>query len=165
VARRRLGLVGANGASSSVRQPGVSRAVAQAREALIDLAPHAASAARARAFVRDFVDPATEPEALDGAELVVSELVTNAVLYALPPIRLRLRLDNDLLRIEVDDASRRLPQVKHNAPEALTGRGLHLVGHYGVAWGAETLERGKTVWCEVRASRATTARASASVRG
>jgi anti-sigma regulatory factor (Ser/Thr protein kinase) len=120
------------------------------RATSVDLALLASSAARARVLVRDFLGPTADVALIEDAELVASELVSNAVRYAIPPIRLVLRLDDDLLRVEVQDGSRRLPRVRQVAPQAIAGRGLRLVGQLGESWGADERPRGKTVWCEVR---------------
>jgi anti-sigma regulatory factor (Ser/Thr protein kinase) len=120
------------------------------KEASVDLAPLALSASRARSLVRDFLADIGDQEMCENVQLVVSELVTNAVLYATSPIRLVLRLDANVLRVEVHDGSRLLPRVKHNALEAVTGRGLHIVGHYAERWGSDNEASGKSVWCEVR---------------
>jgi len=120
------------------------------REASADLAPLSSSASRARSLVRELLADVGDEETCENVQLVVSELVTNAVLYAVSPIRLVLRLDANVIRVEVHDGSRRLPQVKHNALDAVTGRGLHLVGHYADHWGADSETSGKSVWCEVR---------------
>jgi len=94
---------------------------------------------------------AADPLVAD-AELVVSELVTNALLHAGPPVTLRVEVDGDLVRIEVGDGSRRAPLRALSRPEAMTGRGLALVAALAREWGVEPSGDGKVVWCELSAS-------------
>ncbi|MFI6155498.1 ATP-binding protein [Kitasatospora sp. NPDC051170] len=94
----------------------------------------------------------------DSGLLLVSELVTNAVLHGTPAgylIYLSLDLTPDRLRIEVHDArSDREPESDPSAPglDGEAGRGLHLVKSLSSAWGCRPrLPIGKIVWCEVTA--------------
>ncbi|MEV7215404.1 SpoIIE family protein phosphatase [Kitasatospora cineracea] len=81
-------------------------------------------------------------------ELVVSELITNAVRYGLPPIGLRLIRDGALLICEVSDGSSTAPHLRraHNDDEG--GRGLLLVAQLCRNWGTRHTPRGKTIWAE-----------------
>jgi GAF domain-containing protein len=83
------------------------------------------------------------------AELVVTELVTNALLYAGPPVTLRVLPRSDLVRLEVVDRSRALPLRFVDNSEAMTGRGLALVESLAQRTGVEPLTNGKVVWCEL----------------
>jgi anti-sigma regulatory factor (Ser/Thr protein kinase) len=84
----------------------------------------------------------------EDAALVVSELVTNAVLHASPPLALDLHRTADGVRISVDDASARLPEPAGPPPaDAESGRGLGLVAALGLSWGVEPRPPGKRVWC------------------
>jgi PAS domain S-box-containing protein len=96
--------------------------------------------------LRDVVDEAV----LDAAELVVSELVANAVLHGAPPVRLVVAAqDGGGARVEVHDGSRALP-VRPRAPlEGLTGRGLGLVDAVCSGWGVDAVHWGKCVWVEL----------------
>lgn len=85
----------------------------------------------------------------DFAELLVSELVTNAVLHARTSITLQVRRTESGVRIEVIDASPRSPQPRDYSDQATTGRGLTLVESLAAAWGMEPHDRGKTVWFEL----------------
>jgi len=83
--------------------------------------------------------------------LVVSELVTNAVLHGAEPIVVTVMRAEERVRVEVTDG---LPDASpHNnraAPHAETGRGLSVVTRLACAWGwRATPGRGKTVWAEV----------------
>ncbi|MCC9307922.1 SpoIIE family protein phosphatase [Kitasatospora sp. RB6PN24] len=78
-------------------------------------------------------------------ELMVSELVTNALRYGKPPIRLRLIRDQDLI-CEVADHSSTSPHVRHAAETDEGGRGLYMVAQLADLWGTRYHDRGKTIW-------------------
>ncbi|MEU2711367.1 SpoIIE family protein phosphatase [Streptomyces sp. NPDC007205] len=80
-------------------------------------------------------------------ELVVSELVTNALRYATPPIRLRLLRDTRLT-CEVADASSTAPRLRHARITDEGGRGLFLVAQLTQRWGARYTGAGKVIWAE-----------------
>ncbi|WP_046727120.1 SpoIIE family protein phosphatase [Streptomyces humi] len=80
-------------------------------------------------------------------ELVVSELVTNAIRYAEPPIRLRL-LRNTRLTCEVADGSSTAPRLRHARSTDEGGRGLFLVAQLAHRWGARYTGEGKVIWAE-----------------
>ncbi|MFJ6723656.1 ATP-binding protein [Streptomyces sp. NPDC091281] len=81
--------------------------------------------------------------------LCVSELVTNAVRHGVPRgrgLRLRLRYDRDLVRVEVHDSGGGVPRVQEEPDEG--GRGLLLVSVLADKWGVGERSPGKVVWCE-----------------
>ncbi|MHA5054803.1 SpoIIE family protein phosphatase [Streptomyces sp. SD15] len=80
-------------------------------------------------------------------ELVVSELVTNAIRYGEPPIHLRLIRDRTLI-CEVSDASSTTPHLRHARTFDEGGRGLLLVAALTQSWGSRQTKTGKTIWCE-----------------
>ncbi|MFE6281671.1 SpoIIE family protein phosphatase [Streptomyces sp. NPDC057877] len=80
-------------------------------------------------------------------ELIVSELVTNAIRYAHPPIRLRLLRDTRLT-CEVSDASATAPRLRHARSTDEGGRGLFLVAQLAHRWGARYTHNGKIIWAE-----------------
>ncbi|MQY34536.1 hypothetical protein SRB17_25060 [Streptomyces sp. RB17] len=82
------------------------------------------------------------------AELVVSELVTNAIRYGRPPIRLRLINDRTLM-CEVSDDSSTTPHLRRARVFDEGGRGLLLVAQLARRWGTRHARRGKTVWAEL----------------
>ncbi|WP_435208728.1 ATP-binding SpoIIE family protein phosphatase [Streptomyces sp. bgisy034] len=82
------------------------------------------------------------------AELVVSELVTNAIRYGRPPVRLRLIHDRSLL-CEVSDAGSTTPHLRRARVFDEGGRGLLLVAQLAGQWGTRHARRGKTVWAEL----------------
>ncbi|MER5699738.1 SpoIIE family protein phosphatase [Streptomyces mirabilis] len=80
-------------------------------------------------------------------ELVVSELVTNAIRYGAEPIRLRLIRDRTLI-CEVSDGSSTAPHLRRARVFDEGGRGLLLVAQLTDRWGSRQHDRGKTIWCE-----------------
>ncbi|MEU3251915.1 ATP-binding SpoIIE family protein phosphatase [Streptomyces sp. NPDC006997] len=87
-------------------------------------------------------------ELSDSVELLVSEVVTNAVRYASRPITLRL-LRTDVLRCEVGDDVPQLPRLRQARATDEGGRGLYLVNRMARRWGATRLSTGKVVWFEL----------------
>lgn len=87
---------------------------------------------------------------VDDAELVLSELATNAVIHARTPFSVMVRSQDSGLRVSVRDSSPVRPTLRDAAPMAATGRGLRLVTAIAKDWGAELTTDGKTVWAELR---------------
>ncbi|MFI2644079.1 SpoIIE family protein phosphatase [Streptomyces sp. NPDC018610] len=83
------------------------------------------------------------------AELVVSELVTNAIRYGTPPIRLRLIHDETHLICEVSDTSNTAPHLRRAKTWDEGGRGLLLVAQLTQRWGSRHTSEGKTIWAEL----------------
>ncbi|MFJ8019457.1 SpoIIE family protein phosphatase [Streptomyces sp. NPDC096311] len=88
-------------------------------------------------------------EAAFVVELVVSELVTNAIRYGRPPIQLRLIHDDRGLICEVSDASSTAPHLRRARVYDEGGRGLLLVAQLTQAWGTRHTATGKTIWTEL----------------
>jgi PAS domain S-box-containing protein len=80
-------------------------------------------------------------------ELVVSELVTNAIRHATGPIRLRL-IRQDVLICEVSDTSNTSPRLRHARTTDEGGRGLFLVAQMTRRWGTRYIAAGKLIWAE-----------------
>ena len=87
--------------------------------------------------------------ALTNAQLVVSELASNAVVHAGTEFTLYVRREGSGLRISVRDASRVEPSPGNPDQRASSGRGLWLVSRLAKSWGVELSEDGKTVWAEL----------------
>ncbi|WP_442816962.1 SpoIIE family protein phosphatase [Streptomyces sp. NBC_01445] len=81
-------------------------------------------------------------------ELIVSELVTNAIRYGTPPVRLRMLRDTTKLICEVSDASSTSPHLRRAAITDEGGRGLFLVAQCSQRWGTRYTPRGKIIWTE-----------------
>lgn len=80
-------------------------------------------------------------------QLIVSELVTNAIRYGRPPMDLRL-IHHDVLVCEVTDSSSTQPRLRRARTTDEGGRGLFLVGQLGGRWGCRHGQNGKTIWSE-----------------
>lgn len=80
-------------------------------------------------------------------ELIVSELITNAIRHGHDPIRLRLILDRTLI-CEVSDAASTSPHIRRAATTDEGGRGLFLVAQCSHRWGTRYALVGKTIWAE-----------------
>ncbi len=115
--------------------------------------PHDTSAP---GIARQHVHEALGPDArLEDAQLIVTELATNAVVHGRAPVTLRLDRAPGLLRIEVADsgsghASTRRPQMP--APLAPSGRGLLLVSRLAQAWGGQSTDQGWLAWATLSSS-------------
>ncbi|MFJ9466971.1 SpoIIE family protein phosphatase [Streptomyces caniferus] len=112
------------------------------------LAPEARSVSRARELARDQLTDWGLQELVDTTELLVSELVTNALRHGHGEIRLRLLLDRTLV-CEVWDADLAQPRRRRARDTDEGGRGLQLVGLLSQGWGSRRTPRGKTVWFEL----------------
>jgi anti-sigma regulatory factor (Ser/Thr protein kinase) len=102
-----------------------------------------------------------QAEEVDAAQLVVSELVTNAVLHSpeSATISLHLLLTDGIVRVLVTDGGPGRPERRaHPDPSsAESGRGVQIVEAFTEQWGTETHGgNGKTVWCELRVNAPTT---------
>jgi len=124
----------------------VEQAVAEARSRL---APEVFSARSARSFVEETLQGWDCSHPLEVVKLLVSELVTNAVVHAGSEAEVVVQLTPTVVRVEVLDRSSEMPVVREAAPEDLSGRGLSLVQTYSGAWGIRPLPHGKAVWFEV----------------
>lgn len=120
-----------------------------------------ASAVTARRLLADAMGAWGLPELVrHDAALTASELVTNAVLHARTPLRVRAFRLGAGLRIEVGDGNPHLPVVDAARPEdllsnrSMTGRGLALISAMSDRWGAEPCEGGgKVIWAEIGTGR------------
>ncbi|MFF5702224.1 SpoIIE family protein phosphatase [Streptomyces sp. NPDC012794] len=112
------------------------------------LDPEETAPGRARRFARRALARWDLEELSDSLELLVSEVVTNAVRYAERPVTLRL-LRTDVLRCEVGDDSPQLPRQRRARETDEGGRGLFLVNRLARRWGATRLSSGKVVWFEL----------------
>ncbi|MFD1277209.1 ATP-binding protein [Streptomyces kaempferi] len=113
-----------------------------------DLPAHPEAAPIARAAARRQLEAwDVDEETAFTTELIVSELVGNAVRYGAPPLQLRLIFER-MLTCEVSDTATSSPQVKHARTVDETGRGLFIIASLADQWGTHYRTRGKTVWAE-----------------
>lgn len=103
--------------------------------------------AGARADVADQLDAWGLDELKMPTELIVSELLANALRYATGPLRLRL-LRHHVLTCEVSDTSSTSPRMRHARALDENGRGLFLVAQLTRRWGTRHTPEGKTIWAE-----------------
>ncbi|AWI27438.1 SpoIIE family protein phosphatase/ATP-binding protein [Streptomyces tirandamycinicus] len=82
------------------------------------------------------------------AELVLSELLTNAMRYGAEPVRVRLLLGRTLV-VEVSDGSSTSPHLRRAAATDEGGRGLFLVAQFAQRWGTRYVSGGKIIWAEL----------------
>ncbi|MFJ5234718.1 SpoIIE family protein phosphatase [Kitasatospora sp. NPDC088391] len=107
-----------------------------------------AAVARVRAAVTRRLDDWGLGEQAFAAELVLSELITNAIRYAAAPIRVRLLRDRALI-CEVWDGSATSPHLRYAADTDEGGRGLFLVAQLAERWGTRYPDSGKVIWAEL----------------
>ncbi|MDI5904192.1 MULTISPECIES: ATP-binding SpoIIE family protein phosphatase [Streptomyces] len=112
------------------------------------LEPEDAAPRRARRLARQALSRWDMENLTDSVELLVSELVTNAVRYATRPITMRL-LRTDVLRCEVGDDVPQAPRLRRARALEETGRGLYVVNRLSRRWGVTRLSTGKVVWFEL----------------
>jgi len=123
-----------------------SHALAPDRVADWHVEPDASQVPPARQFANEQLAAWGLEEEAFVTELVVSELVTNAVKYGEPPIRLRLIRDAALI-CEVSDASKTTPHLRRARDFDEGGRGLMLIAQLTQGWGTRHTTSGKTIWC------------------
>ncbi len=112
------------------------------------LALKPASVRRARALVKIQLVRWGLGDSAHTAELLVSELVTNALAYATGEVSMRLILDRALVCEVFDDAAA-MPKLRSAADSDENGRGLHVVSQLAQRWGTRRTQTGKAVWFEL----------------
>ena len=120
--------------------------------AVLDLTADPRSVREARSWIVAELGSLDRGDLADAAELGVSELVTNAILHATPPISVRLGGTAAHPRVEVHDHSIAPPSLRDMTSSGAllrtVGRGLGIVEMYSTTWGAEITPDGKVVWFE-----------------
>jgi anti-sigma regulatory factor (Ser/Thr protein kinase) len=116
---------------------------------VLDLPPTTDSVPVARRFVRARLSDGVSD--VDTATLLVSEVVTNAILHARTTVRVTVEVADDLVRIAVRDGSPVQPRIHSFSATSATGRGLRLLDRLAKRWGvyADPATGGKVVWFEV----------------
>ncbi|MFD4785853.1 ATP-binding protein [Streptomyces sp. NPDC058459] len=111
------------------------------------------SVGKAREFARLFADRMDVDGSADDLALIVSELVTNAVLHGktAPGRQVEVTLDHRAgrVRVEVRDTGEGMPRRRPRVPLAVSGRGIEIVDALSEAWGVTEQVVGKTVWAEL----------------
>jgi anti-sigma regulatory factor (Ser/Thr protein kinase) len=118
-----------------------------------ELPPQPSSARLARRLARGAMCGCAEPM-VETAELLITELISNAVRHAGSPPVMRIDIDAGTVRIAVSDTSADAPGVRHTDPEDEGGRGLFLVESLASSWGWTRTTDGKSIWFTLDASAA-----------
>jgi anti-sigma regulatory factor (Ser/Thr protein kinase) len=112
------------------------------------LAQDVSAEAQARQFARSWsASEAIPPPVSSDIELVVAELVSNAVRYGIAPFDVELSHAGDVIRGEVSDGSRVAP-TQNATPDERGGFGLKIVAACTSRWGTDVVPTGKQVWFE-----------------
>lgn len=116
---------------------------------LIRLEPDGSSVAEARHFARECLCRWGLDDQAADVELVVDELVTNAIQHSRGPVTLSIGRRPDRIVVQVQDPSSDRPE--HEDPDVLAdnGRGLLLVDELAAGWGTTPTDDGKRVWAEL----------------
>ncbi|MDV5142849.1 SpoIIE family protein phosphatase [Streptomyces sp. SBC-4] len=124
-----------------------TRALDRARTAAWDVASDPSAVGQVRAAVARTLAEWGLGEESFTTELILSELVTNAIRYAAEPVRVRLIRDRALI-CEVSDGSSTAPHLRRAATTDEGGRGLFLVAQFSDRWGTRYTADGKVIWTE-----------------
>ncbi len=102
---------------------------------------------RVRRFVRQHLEEwAVGSDCVETILLLTSEVITNALHHAAPPLDLTLTHGTFGVNVDVTDSSRILPEVRHADDDHEGGRGLWLVAALATAWGLTVSAERKSVW-------------------
>ena len=122
--------------------------------AALSIADDVRAVHQARAFTaRRWSDWALPGSLARDAVLLVSEMVTNAIVHGRAPIELRLRRAREHLLLEVDDTATAVPRKLRPTADDDHGRGLQLVAMMADEWGTRPIRDGKSVWCALDLTR------------
>jgi anti-sigma regulatory factor (Ser/Thr protein kinase) len=109
-----------------------------------------ASVRKARVFTGTVLaDDRVEGSVIELAELLVSELVTNAPVHARGMVRLTVHADAHWVRIEMEDEGRGRPVRRPATQDHVDGRGLEIVDALATDWGTERCATQSVVWFEI----------------
>jgi anti-sigma regulatory factor (Ser/Thr protein kinase) len=125
-----------------------TRLLDPSRIAVWDVPFDVEAVSRVRAEVNRQLDEWGLQDSAFATELVLSELLTNALRYGAPPVRVRLLLGRTLV-CEVTDGSNTSPRLRLAATTDEGGRGLFLVSQFAERWGTRYMARGKVIWAEL----------------
>ncbi|MGW7244327.1 SpoIIE family protein phosphatase [Streptomyces sp. NPDC054804] len=124
-----------------------TRAVPAADTAHWEIPADPAAVSKARRWISRQLSIWGLDDLLFATEVIVSELVTNAIRYGRPPMELRL-IRHHVLVCEVTDSSSTQPRLRRARTTDEGGRGLFLVSQLGGRWGCRHGQNGKTIWSE-----------------
>ena len=116
----------------------------------LELAPEPAAVVNARHAATQALDAHGCRSVRAGAELVISELVANALEHSGTRVAVRLLRAERRVRVEVDDDGQGWPVLRHPEPHDQRGRGLQIVDQVASRWGVQReAGNGKTLWAEL----------------
>ena len=118
------------------------------RSQKVELTADVASCSTARRFVDEALAEAAD-DVRANASLLISEVVTNALLHAGGPVTVEVQHTGRAYRIAVGDRSSTAPTKKDYRVDDATGRGLHLLDLLAAAWGWDRTASGKIVWFDL----------------
>jgi anti-sigma regulatory factor (Ser/Thr protein kinase) len=132
----------------SKRPPRERRAVQCASHEVIDFEPSGFAPSLARRVVRQAVSPLVTADVAHTAELLVSELVTNAVVHGTGTVRLVIDCDDRCLSVTVSDDDPVAPRIQPERLMSEGGRGLRMIDSLAGSWGVNRRDdgTGKDVW-------------------
>jgi anti-sigma regulatory factor (Ser/Thr protein kinase) len=116
---------------------------------IIRLDAEGESVAAARGFVDDCMARWGLTDQADDVQLIVGELVTNAIRHSRGPVTLAIGRRPDRIVVQVQDPSPESPEPESTDVLADSGRGLLLVDNLAADWGTTPTADGKRVWAEV----------------
>jgi anti-sigma regulatory factor (Ser/Thr protein kinase) len=121
-------------------------------EARLELAGDPASVPLARSLLAQLLGQWEMEDFVDLAELLITELVANAIRHVPGACAVELTRCDDALHIAVIDSGAGMPDLQNPGISAFGGRGLHIVAALSDAWGTDRLEDGsKAVWAQLKA--------------
>ena len=115
-------------------------------ELMLRLWPVPTSCAETRHAMRDFCERSHVSELADDAELLASEIVTNAIVHSATLITVLAVVRGRELVVTVSDDVHVRPVVRSMDNSTESGRGMHVVAELAGAWGVTPRDFGKTVW-------------------
>jgi hypothetical protein len=110
-----------------------------------ELPSQPSSARLARRLARGAMGGCPEP-IVETAELLITELISNAILHTSSPPVMHIDVDFGTVRISVSDESSQTPEVRHGELDDEGGRGLMLVESLASSWGCTLTSGGKQIW-------------------
>lgn len=123
-------------------------------KARLEIPPASTGIGAARRFAREQLEGWGLDGLVETTVLVISELVTNAILHGGRGAVLTLTADSARMRGEVRDGSASEPVMRSYSETATTGRGMVIVDALAAAWGSFPVDGGKVVWFELETGQA-----------
>jgi anti-sigma regulatory factor (Ser/Thr protein kinase) len=108
---------------------------------------------RAREGLTAFLAERVSATQMDDANLVLGELVTNALRHGLGEVVVRASLDGGAVSLSVTDSGQEQPTMLPRDPHRIGGLGLHIVDGLSSRWGVAAFPGGKTVWATIALTR------------